>query len=128
MTDTETPIQVMIVNDDLNMRQLWQDRLSTLADINCIAVAVDGAEAIQKASETHPDIIIMDIRMPGIDGLEATRQILSQQPDMLIIIYSVHENLRAEAHAAGAIEYVHLPIEVSQMVDTIRRVYREFRG
>ncbi len=126
-TNSQPKIQVMLVNDDLDMRQLWQDFLAVQPDMVCIAVATNGVEAVQLAQDTHPDIIIMDIMMPLMDGLDATRHIVKALPNTQVIMYSVRTDYEQKAFAAGAVKYVQIPVTIKQLVSEIRDVYHLYR-
>lgn len=121
-------IRVMLVNDDANMRQLWQDFLAAQPDMVCAGLAANGVEAVQIAQEVQPDIIVMDIMMPQMNGLDATRHIMKTMPQAQIIIYSVRPDFEHEAFAAGAVKYMLIPITSKQLVNEIREVYRLYRG
>jgi len=82
--------RVMIADD----HQILRDGLRALIDkhpnFECVAEAGDGAQAIKTANELHPDIVIMDIMLPNINGIEATRQIKAPQPEIEIVALSMH--------------------------------------
>jgi DNA-binding NarL/FixJ family response regulator len=126
-TDVQHKIRVMLVNDDPNMRQLWQDFLAIQSDMVCAAVAANGVEAVQIAQDIQPDIVVMDIMMPLMNGLDATRHIVKALPNTQIIMYSVRTDYEQEAFAAGAVKYVQIPVTSKQLVNEIRDVYRLYR-
>lgn len=121
-------IRVMLVNDDANMRQLWQDFLAAQTDMICAGVAANGVEAVQMAQEVQPDIVVMDIMMPQMNGLDATKHILAALPQTQIIIYSVRPDYEQEAFAVGAVKYMLIPVTSKQLVSEIRDVYRLYRS
>lgn len=90
-----------------------------------IGVAVNGVEAIEKAKELEPDVITMDIQMPEMDGLEATKQILKQQPSRPIIIITAHgqESTVVDAIGAGAKYFICKPIEKDSVNQVLHKVF-----
>jgi len=103
----EDKICVMLVDDHPVMRQGLRTMLGLQSDIKVVGEASDGEEAVQLTREIVPDVILMDINMPNMDGLEATRIIHSEFPHIRIIGLSVyHEDHQAAAMiSAGASAY-----------------------
>lgn len=95
-------------------------------DIELVGQAKDGAEAFTQAERLKPDIILMDIAMPEINGIKATRQILKQFPDIKIIVLSMHSNreLIIETLRAGAVGYVLKECESSELYEAIQNVVK----
>jgi len=119
-----TQINVLVVDDIANTREDVKRLLYFEDDITVIAEAGDGEEAVLLASNLRPDVILMDINMPKMDGIEATERIANQCPESAVIIVSIqgeHEYLR-RAMAAGAREYLVKPFSSNELADTIRRV------
>lgn len=98
--------------------------LERLSDIEISGVALDGIEAVNLALRDHPDIILMDISMPRLNGLDATRKILRELPQTKIIILSMHDDRRyiEEALRFGASGYVLKESAVNEVLEAIRRV------
>ena len=101
-------IKILLVDDQPLVRQGLRMRLGLEADIQIVGEAVDGRQAVRVASEVQPDVVIMDVEMPHMDGIAATAVIHESFPEMIIIMLSIHDNLtlRARAKAAGAVAFV----------------------
>ena len=117
-------INVMLVDDHKIVRQGVRAYLQTLNGITVIAEAASGTEAIQKASEAHPDVILMDLEMPGeLDGIAATRQIRKEYPQTQVIVVTSHhqDEYIFPAVRAGAISYLLKDVEPDELADAIRK-------
>lgn len=92
-----------------------------------VGYAENGIEAVSKAKELQPDAITMDIQMPQLNGLEATRRILQQQPNQPIIIITAHgqESTVVDAIGAGAKYFICKPIEKDKVEAVLRKVFGE---
>lgn len=119
-------IKVLVVDDHAIMRDGIRALLSLDNDIEIVGEAGDGREAIKKAEELSPDVIIMDVAMPDMDGLEATRRILKQNPNARIIILSQYDDREyvLSAIKAGSAGYVPKRALGSELVSAIRTVHR----
>lgn len=117
-------ISVLLVDDHTLVRRGFRRILEDEPDITIVGEAGDGAEAIRLAGELNPKVIVMDCAMPGMNGLEATRQILSRQPETLVLMLSMHpeETLVRQALAAGAQGYVLKNAVDLELGAAIRRV------
>jgi DNA-binding NarL/FixJ family response regulator len=99
-------ITALIVDDQSRARKSLKALLSTWPRIGEIREARDGREAVQLVEELQPDVVLMDVRMPQIDGLEATGQIKAWWPQVKVIVLSMYTEHRDEALAAGADAFV----------------------
>jgi two-component system, NarL family, response regulator NreC len=117
-------IRLMLVDDHQVVRTGLKSFLQTQPDLEVIAEANDGQEAIARALETRPDIVIMDISMPGVDGLEATRRLKEQWPQVVILALTVHEDKfyfmkMLEAGASGYLTKQAASDELIQAIHTV---------
>jgi len=114
-------ITVLLAEDHTIVRKGLFALLEDLDEIDVVGEAADGREAVMKANELHPDVIVMDISMPLLSGLEATRQITERDPNIRIIILTMHANeeyiLRTfQAGAAGYLVKSSAPHELVQAI------------
>ena len=100
--------RVLIAEDHKMMREGLRSLLEERLGFECVAEANDGEEAVVKAGEFHPDIVIMDIALPNLNGIEATRQIKSQHPEIEVVVVSMYatRNYVLQVLQAGASAYL----------------------
>lgn len=100
--------KLLIADDHLLFREGMKSLLSDVEDIELVGLASDGLEAVKMADSLLPDIILMDVTMPNMNGIAATEKIMSKHPDMAIIVLSMHNDRRfiAETLKAGARGYL----------------------
>jgi DNA-binding NarL/FixJ family response regulator len=117
-------ISVLLVDDHSLVRRGFRRILEDEPDIDVVGEAGDGAEAVRLAKELEPKVIVMDCAMPGMNGLEATRQILRDRPEALVLMLSMHpeETLVKQAMDAGARGYVLKNAVDLELGTAIRRV------
>ncbi len=126
--ESNSPIKVLIVDDDMRTRKGLRALLETIhltvADVTCprielVGEAVNGLEALQMVETTNPDIVLMDVQMPEMDGIQATRKIKAKFPDVKIIILTVRSASRIAALEAGADAFLIKGGATRELVDTI---------
>lgn len=117
-------ITIMLVDDHDIVRTGLRSYLETQSGMHVVAEARNGEEALQLAKEKNPNIILMDITMPGMDGLEATRQLRLQCPESLVLALTVHEDKQyfMEMLAAGASGYLTKQAAADELVSAIRAI------
>lgn len=100
-------IRVLVVDDLPQVRDALQTLLMTLSGIDVIGAAADGQEGLQLARDLRPDVVLMDLEMPGMNGYDATREIVTAELGRVVIL-SIHSHpaLRAKAMAAGASAFI----------------------
>ena len=123
---TATPIRVLITDDHAIVRKGIRALLATERDIEVIGEACDGTEAVAQALALSPDVILMDLVMPKLDGIEATRQITTKRPGARVLILTsfVADDKVFPAIKAGALGYLLKDSGPDQLVEAIHQVHR----
>ena len=105
-TGMQEPIRILVVDDQPRARKSLKALLSTWPRVAEIHEASNGREALQLVKELQPDAVLMDVRMPELDGLKATMQIKALWPQVKVVVLSMYAEHRDEALAAGADAFV----------------------
>ncbi len=119
-------IKLLLADDHAVLRAGLKTLFNAQPDIEVVAEAADGEETVRKSLESAPDIVLMDISMPKLSGLEATRQIKERNPAIKILVLTMHEDegyLYQMLHA-GANGYVPKKAADTELLDAIRATYR----
>jgi len=140
------PIRVVVADDNQVVRHVFAELLNTQPDFTVVATASDGAGAIRTCEELHPEVVLMDVRMPGIDGIEATRQLAGPgrvRPRVLILTTFDLDKYVYDALRAGASGFLLKDCTAERLFDAVRviaagealldpavtrRLIREFAG
>lgn len=119
-------IQVLIVDDHTIVRRGIKALLAEIDDIQVVGEAANGLEAISLSKELEPDVILMDLLMPIMDGVEATRKIIAQQPHMQVVAMTsfIYAEKIILAKKAGIRGYVMNEAGPSELIRTIYQVHR----
>jgi DNA-binding NarL/FixJ family response regulator len=104
-----TTVRVLIVDDQAPFRDVARTVVALSPGFEVVAEAGSGEEAVEAALDREPQLVLMDINLPGINGLEATRRIMDERPDTIVILLSTYtrDDLPADARTSGAAKYVH---------------------
>lgn len=118
-------INVMLVDDHDLVRKGIRRLLEDVSGIKVIAEAEDGEQAVHQVRRNKPDVILMDVSMPGIGGLEATRKITTSLPGMKIIAVTIHDDdpFPARLLEAGAAGYITKGCDVEEIINAIQSVH-----
>ena len=127
--DREQSIRVLIVDDIYLVRHelgtvLQLASKTSLPKIEVVGEAQNGFEAIERAASLHPDVVLMDLEMPGMNGYLATETIKSTQPSVKVIIFTIHgkNEERQNASQAGADAFLEKGIPIGELLHTIQRI------
>lgn len=120
----DKPVKVMVVEDNSRARSALAAYLSLQAGLWITAEASNGLEAIGRIKSCPPDIVLMDMQMPVMDGAEATRIIKTNWPQIKIIVLTMYACYQSEALSAGADAFLVKGCAVSDMISTIQALLR----
>jgi two-component system, NarL family, response regulator LiaR len=124
LVNPKKSIHVLVVDDHEILRTSLKQTLASFADLQTTGEAANGREALAACAETQPDVILMDMIMPEMDGIEAARQIRSEYPQIGIILwtFSSSPELDDKAHASGANRILTKTISSDDLANHIREV------
>lgn len=119
------PIPVLLADDHKLLREGLRRILELGGEIAVVGEASDGAEAVRLAGALHPEVVVMDINMPGMNGVEATRAIKAQFPRIAVLVLTIHEDREylLEVLKAGAAGYVLKDIDPDRLIEAIKLVH-----
>jgi DNA-binding NarL/FixJ family response regulator len=120
----ESPFRVLVVDDYVRWREFLCSTLREQPEFRVVGEAADGSEAVHKAQELQPDLILMDVGLPKLNGFEAARQIRRLVPTSTILFVSEHRSLEnvQEAFRIGALGYVVKSDAASDLIPAVRSV------
>ena len=118
------PLRVLIVDDEPLARQRLRDLLSDLPDVRIIGEAADGRAACELSDQLHPDVVMLDISMPVMDGLEAARHLATGVHAPGVIFCTAYDDHALAAFEARAVDYLVKPIRRERLLDALQRVRR----
>ena len=108
MTSAPTPLRVVVADDQASVREGLVLLLGALPDIDVVGAAADGAQALELVAEHRPDAILLDLRMPVLDGIETTRRLTAEHPSVAVVVLTTYadDNSVLDALRAGASSYL----------------------
>ncbi len=124
-----TKIKLLIVDDLERVRQELRATLQLVEGLEVIGEAANGLEAVRQAENLRPDVVLMDLEMPSLDGFEATRQIKERHLVKGVVILTIHGHHSARERAAqvGADAFIEKGTPIQTLIETIRQVWNEGR-
>ncbi len=116
--------KVLMVDDEEDFVKTLSERMK-MRDVDS-DVALDGEQALQRVEDDIPDVMVLDLKMPGIDGLEVLRRVKKAYPQIPVIILTGHgsEKDEAEARRLGAFDYLQKPVDIEKLVKILRKAYK----
>ena len=119
-----TPIRVLLVDDQALFREGIRALFATIASLELVAEAADGAEALRLIPSCRPDVVLMDLQMPGMDGVEATRHVRSTYPQLPVVALTTFDDdeMVFAALAAGARGYLVKDMAANKIVEALTEV------
>jgi len=121
-------LKVLIVDDEPPARERLRSLLSEIPEVVVVGEAVSGAEALALAHDLSPDIVLLDVRMPGIDGLEAARHLNVLEEPPAVIFTTAYDEYAVEAFEAHAVGYLLKPVRKEQLAAALTRAGRLTRA
>jgi DNA-binding NarL/FixJ family response regulator len=120
----EIPVRLLIADDHALVRQGLRGMLEREPDIEVVGEAHNGREAVDLCRALAPNLVLMDVRMPEMDGLEATRAIKRERPEIEVLMVTMHDNkdYMQEATKAGVAGYVLKDAPRDELIDAVRRI------
>ena len=115
-------IRILIVDDSAAMRDALSSLLNAAKGFEVVGFAGDGLEAVERAGELLPDVVLMDAQMPNMDGVEATRHIKLNLPSVRVLSLSVFTDCLEASIAAGAEGYLMKDCEPEELFSELRRI------
>lgn len=112
--------RVLVVDDDANIRLLLREELTYAG--HTVSCASDGPEGLEAAAVQCPEIVVLDVKMPGMDGIEVLRHLKRRCPEVRVLLFTAYGDHRGEAMTLGADGYVVKSFELSRLTDEIARV------
>jgi len=118
---SETPIRILLVDDNEMVRSSLIDYLTMFDDMEIVGEAGNGKEAVELCSKLHPEVVLMDLDMPVMDGIEATKMITCMDLEIKVIILTEFGlDKTVEAQQAGAQFYLEKGVSMEELVEAIR--------
>ena len=117
-------IRILLVDDHQVVREGLRHMLELEADMEVVGEAADAKEALTQVELLSPEVILMDIKMPGMDGIELTRQLKQKQPACNVIMLTLYDEYLAQAIEAGAVGYLLKDIKREELIRAIRAVHQ----
>jgi len=116
-----TPLRLVIVDDEPLALQGLKLRLDAMDSVETLAACANGREAIRAVKELKPDLLMLDIQMPGLDGFDVVRALMGTPEMPLVIFVTAYDRYALEAFDSHALDYLLKPVEESRLEDAIRR-------
>ncbi|WP_088226998.1 response regulator transcription factor [Desulfosporosinus sp. FKB] len=119
-------IRVLLADDQTMIRQGLGYIIKMQKDMQLVGEAANGDDAVRRTLETKPDVVLMDVQMPGLSGIKATREILKDMPEVKVVILTTFEvqDYVYEGIRSGAVGYLLKDADTDVMLETIRAAYR----
>jgi len=121
-------LKVLIVDDEPPARERLRSLLAEIADVEVIGEAVNGHEALRETHDLAPDVVLLDVRMPGMDGLEAARHLNVLEEPPAVIFTTAYDQYAVEAFDAHAVGYLLKPVRKEQLAASLARAGRMTRA
>jgi two-component system LytT family response regulator len=118
------PLRTLIVDDEPIARKVLREELGLFDDVEIIGEADNGALALEKIISEHPDLVLLDLQMPGMGGLEVVRNLRRGKHMPVIVIVTAYDKYALQAFEAGAIDYLLKPVSEERLAEAVQRAKR----
>ena len=119
-------IRVVIADDNEGMRLIEAKLIALAEGFDLAGEAADGEALLREVAEKHPQVVFLDVDMPGLSGVECARRIRETDPDTVLIFATAHENYMGDAFEVYAFDYLIKPFRTERVLETLRRVRARF--
>ncbi|MEI7900763.1 MAG: response regulator transcription factor [bacterium] len=121
----EPAIAVAVVEDSASVLESLVDILGSAPGIRCVAACPSGEQALATLPALRPEVVLMDISLPGIDGVECVSRLVAKLPGVLVVMLTVHDDTEwiFKALAAGACGYLHKPVRAEELLTAVKGVH-----
>ena len=120
-------IRVVIADDNEGMRLIEAKLIALAEGFDLAGEAADGEALLREVAEKHPQVVFLDVDMPGLSGVECARRIRETDPDTVLIFATAHENYMGDAFEVYAFDYLIKPFRTERVLETLRRVRARFQ-
>jgi YesN/AraC family two-component response regulator len=118
------PLRTLIVDDEPIARKVLREELDSLEDVEIVGEADSGTVALERISEDHPDLVLLDLQMPMMGGLEVVRNLRRGKHLPVIVIVTAYDQYALQAFEAGAIDYLLKPVGGQRLAEAVERARR----
>ena len=118
------PLKTLIVDDEPIARRVLREELEAVADVEVVGEADGGAVALQKIASQQPDLVLLDLQMPAMSGLEVVRQLRQGTRMPVVVIVTAYDKYALQAFEAGAVDYLLKPVSQERLCEAIERARR----
>jgi len=118
------PIRALVVDDEQPARDELCFLLGQVGDVAIVGQAADGVEALRMAGELHPDVVFLDVQMPGLTGFEVARRLIEAELQTQLVFVTAFDQYAIEAFSVNAVDYVLKPIDADRLEQTLDRARR----
>lgn len=117
-------MRVLIIDDELPARNRLRELLSRLPDHECCGEASSGVDALRSAQRLNPDVVLLDIQMPGLDGMETARRLAAMEQPPAVVFITAHSDYALEAFDAQAVAYLLKPVRLERLEQALTSASR----
>ncbi len=121
-------MHILLVDDHAFVRDAMRTLFATEPDLDVVGEALNGQHAIELADRLHPDLVLMDVNMPVMDGIQATRHIHAAHPDLPIISFSIYDHVEALMRVAGAVACIGKDVPLNELLAVIRASHGDLQA